>query len=148
HAPGPLAQLHHGAALHPDRRPLAGERLRLAGAVTGEGRHYRLDDGRPTSTRRPAMVNLGLPSPTSVVRLPVRRTKELGAAVRRALGGLRQVRQQDQEGTVVAKSAQIALGIGLSLLGVICLLTLSLIAGIVGGAAEARPPSFTAFESE
>jgi hypothetical protein len=77
------------------------------------------------------MVNLGLPSPTSVVRLPVRRTKELGAAVRRALGGLRQVRQQDQEGTVVAKSAQIALGIGLSLLGVICLLTLSLIAGIV-----------------
>jgi hypothetical protein len=49
---------------------------------------------------------------------------------------------------VVAKGSQIALGIGLSLLGVICLLTLSLIAGIVGGAAEARPPSFTAFESE
>jgi hypothetical protein len=37
HAPGPLAQLRHRAALHPDRRPLAGERLRLVGTVTGRG---------------------------------------------------------------------------------------------------------------
>jgi hypothetical protein len=36
-----------------------------------------------------ADVANGLPSPTSVVRLPVRRTKGLGAAVRRALRGLR-----------------------------------------------------------
>jgi hypothetical protein len=48
---------------------------------------------------------------------------------------------------VVAKGSQIAVGIGLSLLGVICLLTLSLIAGIVliaigvAHSSSARPPN-------